>query len=349
MRIVAMLLTISALLQSEDSTWILERGTQTEDVTFVKRRLSLRTPYGRLVVPAAAVRRLVYDGQKQVTLTTWTDRLHGRLEHPLDLAIAFRVTTIALTDTKLRITARRGRRPRSDEKHRFLRIRGGMRVLLRGTDNVVTLHTKYGELQFGMRDVESLTRTKDGVRIRTSKSEWIGKLDAASVQVRTAYGALAVPAQAIVGIDSGPTLRPGAVIDDQYLVVATKTVGERRYAVVKRDDGMTWNEAAALARKIDGHLATIRNRQELDVLLALAQTHSRTAWIGLSDAGVEGKWHWHSGAEDTFRHWHPGEPNNVGAQGEDFAEMYLQGLRAGTWNDTEVTRRIETCIIELRH
>lgn len=60
-----------------------------------------------------------------------------------------------------------------------------------------------------------------------------------------------------------------------------------------------------------GSLATIKNAQE-DAYVRNLVTTERAVWIGLFESGEQdesGIWEWVDGAESTWRHWQPGEPN----------------------------------------
>jgi hypothetical protein len=52
------------------------------------------------------------------------------------------------------------------------------------------------------------------------------------------------------------------------------------------------------------------------------------AWIGLTDATVEGTFAWITGEPFNYANWAPGEPNAL--TGEDYVEMHA----SGEWNDT---------------
>ena len=91
---------------------------------------------------------------------------------------------------------------------------------------------------------------------------------------------------------------------------------------------------------VTGHLANITSQAENDFVNALAPGN---AWIGGSDAAVEGEWRWTSGPEagqqfwqgaaggttvgGLYARWGGGEPNNSGA--ENFVHMRPDGF----WND----------------
>ncbi len=91
---------------------------------------------------------------------------------------------------------------------------------------------------------------------------------------------------------------------------------------------------------VTGHLANITSQIENDFVNALAPGN---AWIGGSDAAVEGEWRWTSGPESgqqfwqgaaagttvggSYARWGVGEPNNSGT--EDHVHMRADGF----WND----------------
>lgn len=104
----------------------------------------------------------------------------------------------------------------------------------------------------------------------------------------------------------------------------------------------TLNEPAGLVgiASVTGHLANITSAQENTYVDSIVPG---TAWLGGSDAGVEGEWRWTSGPESgqqfwqgghtgntvgaSYAHWGGGEPNNSG--NEDYMHMRADGF----WND----------------
>jgi hypothetical protein len=95
---------------------------------------------------------------------------------------------------------------------------------------------------------------------------------------------------------------------------------------------------AASARVLadtQGYLATITSAEEQAAVLALVGG-STPAWIGASDAAVEGTWVWETGPEagtvfwkngapvgGAYAGWRSGEPNDF--QGEDHLSIYRDG------------------------
>ncbi len=111
------------------------------------------------------------------------------------------------------------------------------------------------------------------------------------------------------------------------------------------DGPAIWDRADAVAsslsyRGIPGHLATITSHEEAVFLDRNFQDVANGAWLGASDADLEGEWRWVAGPDTGtvlyrdghpvgFGDWADQEPNNVGD--EDFIGWNWFG---GFWNDT---------------
>ena len=106
------------------------------------------------------------------------------------------------------------------------------------------------------------------------------------------------------------------------------TLGGHNYYL--SDAGTDWVSAQAAAVLAGGHLATISSAAENNLVAAVVPGAGGFAWIGLSDAAVEGTYVWVDGSPfGEFTQWNPGEPNNNGD--EDYVHMYGQG----NWNDLD--------------
>lgn len=57
------------------------------------------------------------------------------------------------------------------------------------------------------------------------------------------------------------------------------------------------------------------------------------AWIGASDASVEGVFTWSDGSVFNYTNWADGEPNNLNVGGEDYAVLDFDN--GGKWNDVQ--------------
>jgi hypothetical protein len=113
-----------------------------------------------------------------------------------------------------------------------------------------------------------------------------------------------------------------------------------------------------------GYLVTITSVAENDFLLAtFDSSYDSFAWIGASDAAVEGEWRWVVGPEAgvqfsqvavptppfNFANWGPVEPNND--FNEDYAGFNLgptsaAGTAPGEWGDTKATTGLGVYLVE---
>src|SRR5690348_7559123 len=78
-------------------------------------------------------------------------------------------------------------------------------------------------------------------------------------------------------------------------------------------DPSTWTNAESQAVALGGHLASVNNAAEnqflVDNFTSGANFH-RVLWIGLTDNGSEGTFHWTNGDPLSYTNWMSGEPNN---------------------------------------
>ncbi len=108
------------------------------------------------------------------------------------------------------------------------------------------------------------------------------------------------------------------------------------YDYVSTSTEFTFNEALANAATQTyngwtGYVATVTSAAE-NTFIANSVTQN-TAWIGASDAAVEGVWRWMNGPENgqvlAYTNWAGGEPNNCcGGENETVINWGL-----GAWND----------------
>jgi hypothetical protein len=112
-------------------------------------------------------------------------------------------------------------------------------------------------------------------------------------------------------------------IPDSGALTYIGTSGEASFFL--SNTNLSWTASAAHAQNNGGHLAVIPN-SAANILLQSA-VQSTGAWIGFSDAAIEGAWTWVNGAPVTYTNWSSGEPNN--SSNEDYGSM----LPTGAWND----------------
>uniref|UniRef100_A0A8C3II15 C-type lectin domain-containing protein n=1 Tax=Chrysemys picta bellii TaxID=8478 RepID=A0A8C3II15_CHRPI len=94
----------------------------------------------------------------------------------------------------------------------------------------------------------------------------------------------------------------------------------------------SWQDAKQFCTD-QGSGLVIVNTEEEQTFLSNHITHPHVYWLGLSDSAKEGEWRWLDGSPLGFglffRFWGPGEPNDVGQQGEDCGSLRFDGK----WND----------------
>nr|XP_032639310.1 low affinity immunoglobulin epsilon Fc receptor-like [Chelonoidis abingdonii] len=90
----------------------------------------------------------------------------------------------------------------------------------------------------------------------------------------------------------------------------------------------SWLDAKQFCINEGSHLVIVNTKQE-QIFLSNHITEPNVYWLGLSDSAKEGEWRWVDGSPLSVRFWGPGEPNNMGHQGEDCASLRFNGK----WND----------------
>ncbi|MDT7834929.1 lectin-like protein [Aquabacterium sp. OR-4] len=85
---------------------------------------------------------------------------------------------------------------------------------------------------------------------------------------------------------------------------------------------------------LSGYLATITSAAE-NQFASVTVAQGQLAWLGATDAGVEGQWVWRSGPEAgqalTYSNWNANEPNNC-CGGENYLQTNYAN-QVGLWND----------------
>ncbi len=112
------------------------------------------------------------------------------------------------------------------------------------------------------------------------------------------------------------------------------------YDVITGETTLTWEEAAAMAESMGGHLVTITSSAENDFVAWLVTTYGspdyQRYWLGGyqtdGDNEPDGSWAWVTGETWAYTNWEEGEPNN----GVGGTQHYLHYWRTpGTWDDME--------------
>jgi hypothetical protein len=101
----------------------------------------------------------------------------------------------------------------------------------------------------------------------------------------------------------------------------------------------TWQSSEAQAVSLGGHLATINDQAEQDLVFSSFGSFSgvsRSLWIGLTDQASEGNFTWISGEPVLYTHWIALQPDNAFGN-ENYVHMVNSanefGHSGGLWND----------------
>ncbi|KAI5622204.1 hypothetical protein C0J50_18266, partial [Silurus asotus] len=95
---------------------------------------------------------------------------------------------------------------------------------------------------------------------------------------------------------------------------------------------MDWASAEKHCLKLGGHLVSIHNRNEQDLVRALIRAHDYSenlSWIGLSNCEKKRSFFWSDGTKYDYAPWAPNEPN---FQRDECCVHMNYGDRKG-WND----------------
>jgi gliding motility-associated-like protein len=109
------------------------------------------------------------------------------------------------------------------------------------------------------------------------------------------------------------------------------------YFIAKTDK--SWLNSQQDAMAVGANLTSILSQAENDAIVQAANAQGLTggAWIGYTDAAVEGNWIWVDGSQSTYTNWNQGEPNNSSGipcyQDEDAALIQFSN---GKWNDLAI-------------
>ncbi|MDA7874880.1 hypothetical protein N9B17_06875, partial [Rhodopirellula sp.] len=131
---------------------------------------------------------------------------------------------------------------------------------------------------------------------------------------------------------------------------------EREFSVVKHPSALTWQEAKTEV-PTGYQLATIQNATDQMIISNLIEQGRVDvgAWIGASDATLEGTWVWDDadktrfwvGADDgvpvdgAYSDWNDGEPNDFGGN-EDYASIRIDGK----WNDLPASSTLSYYVMQ---
>lgn len=115
---------------------------------------------------------------------------------------------------------------------------------------------------------------------------------------------------------------------DDYCPVSTVEKNGYRYELY--EENVDWQTAKRICEKKQGFLVTIKDTDENNIVMSLAQKGSNAQyWIGLTDIDNEGQWKWCNEKTPEYTNWQLGEPNDD-MSAEDYATIVKSD---GKWND----------------
>lgn len=102
----------------------------------------------------------------------------------------------------------------------------------------------------------------------------------------------------------------------------------------------SWSGSRQYCQQMGADLVVINNKEEQDFLKNKCRNNY---WIGLTDEGVEGTWHWIDGTPHNIStgFWCKGEPNDAKGdnhRGEDCAALWTRPPCQLEWNDENCQR-----------
>ncbi|XP_071511250.1 macrophage mannose receptor 1-like [Diadema antillarum] len=135
-------------------------------------------------------------------------------------------------------------------------------------------------------------------------------------------------------ITSSPTESPIGGCDNGYF----KYYG-RCYKMVgfQEEDQRNWMDARTICRNDGGDLVGIHSHEVQSLLTSMIIDSPTDVWIGFSDLGSTGQYHWTDGKSTSYTNWYPGQPNGFitfpGESTTDCVELLREEWYAGMWND----------------
>lgn len=121
----------------------------------------------------------------------------------------------------------------------------------------------------------------------------------------------------------------GYKMENKGEAVAKASYNNHEYFLI--DDTMTWNDALVKSTELGGHLVTITDEKEQEIVNSLLESGKRNFyWAGGNDVGSEGQWRWVTGEPFDYARWSGGSPDNWN---DDENVLGCVKNYNGEWND----------------
>ena len=193
-----------------------------------------------------------------------------------------------------------------------------------------------GKLQVPLPNLRTLMFSADHetVNVTLANGDQLqGSLSTVALTLRTRLGEVKIPMDRVTLITAG--IAPAPLVPVKVLAgPITNPANDHRYYLLTES---TWTAAETAARRLGGHLATIRNPAEnawVYVQFSQQAGVNRGLWIGLSDTAQPGTYVWASGETTTYWNWGHGEPSRQPQ--EHYVHIFWPGDgREPGWNDMD--------------
>lgn len=138
--------------------------------------------------------------------------------------------------------------------------------------------------------------------------------------------------------DNNNQTNSGFVCEFERWYIPAKTIEYNGHIYSLYNDPLNWSEAKTVCESMGGHLVTITDDKEQEIvetLLHYKSPHLRVS-IGASDAAQEGVWTWVTGERFDYTNWDADEPNNYQGN-QNYAMVYSRSASRpeGKWDDND--------------
>ncbi|XP_071505817.1 macrophage mannose receptor 1-like [Diadema antillarum] len=140
----------------------------------------------------------------------------------------------------------------------------------------------------------------------------------------------------ITPITNAPTPEPTGGCDNGYFKYYNRCY---RMGGYDTNDRYKWKAARDVCIAEGGNLVGIHDKRVQSLLTSMLLDMPTDVWIGFSDLGSPGQYHWTDGKAAVYTNWLPGEPSGrvtfPGEESRNCVEMMNDPSYAGKWNDVQ--------------